>query len=33
VHGRWFTSGSLAGSSTRALAVTDHLIAQARKGA
>jgi thiol:disulfide interchange protein DsbA len=33
IHGRWFTSGSLAGSSTRALAVTDHLIAQARKGA
>jgi thiol:disulfide interchange protein DsbA len=32
VHGRWFTSGSLAGGGARALAVTDYLIAQARKG-
>jgi thiol:disulfide interchange protein DsbA len=33
VHGRWFTSGSLAGGAARALAVTDYLIGQARKGA
>ena len=32
IDGRYFTSGSLAGSNERALAVTDYLIAQARKG-
>jgi len=32
VQGRWFTSGSLAGDNGRALAVTDFLIQQARKG-
>jgi thiol:disulfide interchange protein DsbA len=32
IDGRYFTSGSLAGSNERALAVTDFLIAQARKG-
>ena len=32
VQGRWFTSGSLAGDNSRALAVTDYLIQQARKG-
>jgi thiol:disulfide interchange protein DsbA len=31
IHGRWFTSGSLAGSHERALAVADQLIALARK--
>lgn len=31
VHGRFYTSGSLAGSLDRALAVTDFLIGQARK--
>jgi len=31
IHGRFFTSGSLAGSHERALAVADQLIAQARK--
>jgi protein dithiol oxidoreductase (disulfide-forming) len=31
IHGRWFTSGSLAGSNDRALAVADALIARARK--
>ena len=31
IHGRWFTSGSLAGSNERALAVTDQLIQRARK--
>jgi thiol:disulfide interchange protein DsbA len=33
IHGRWFTSGSLAGSHERALAVADQLIARARKPA
>lgn len=33
IHGRWFTSGSLAGSSERALAAADMLIARARKPA
>jgi len=32
IDGRYFTSGSLAGSNERALVVTDYLIAQARKG-
>jgi thiol:disulfide interchange protein DsbA len=32
IDGRYFTSGSLAGSNERALAVTDYLIGQARKG-
>jgi thiol:disulfide interchange protein DsbA len=32
IHGRWFTSPSLAGGPARALAVADHLIGQARKG-
>ena len=31
IHGRWFTSGSLAGGHDRALAVADQLIARARK--
>jgi thiol:disulfide interchange protein DsbA len=31
IHGRWFTSGSLAGTHERALAVADQLIARARK--
>jgi thiol:disulfide interchange protein DsbA len=31
IHGRWFTSGSLAGSHERALVVADQLIARARK--
>lgn len=31
IHGRWFTSGSLAGSNERALAVADTLIQRARK--
>ncbi len=31
VHGRWFTSGSLAGSHERALAVVDQLLQRARK--
>lgn len=31
IHGRWFTSGSLAGSHDRALQVADQLIARARK--
>jgi thiol:disulfide interchange protein DsbA len=31
VHGRFYTSGSLAGSLDRALSVTDFLIGQARK--
>ena len=31
VHGRWFTSGTLAGSLDRSLAVADHLIGLARK--
>ncbi len=30
VHGRWFTSGTLAGSLDRSLAVADHLIGLAR---
>ena len=33
IQGRWFTSGSLTGSNEKALAVADHLIQQARKGA
>jgi thiol:disulfide interchange protein DsbA len=33
IHGRWFTSGSLAGSHERALAVADQLVARARKPA
>jgi len=32
IAGRWYTDGSLAGNMKRALQVTDHLIAQARKG-
>ena len=32
IDGRYYTSGSLAGSNERSLAVTDYLIAQARKG-
>ena len=32
VHGRYYTSGTLAGSLERSLAVADWLIAQARKG-
>jgi protein dithiol oxidoreductase (disulfide-forming) len=32
IHGRWFTSGSLAGTHERALAVADTLIQRARKG-
>lgn len=31
IHGRWFTSGSLAGSHERALGVADALIERARK--
>lgn len=31
VDGRWFTSGSLAGSNLRSLAVTEHLAALAMK--
>jgi thiol:disulfide interchange protein DsbA len=31
VHGRWFTSGSLANGNDKALAVVDYLIQQARK--
>ncbi|AMO23392.1 thiol:disulfide interchange protein DsbA [Ramlibacter solisilvae] len=31
IAGRWYTDGSLAGNMTRALQVTDHLIAQARQ--
>ena len=31
IHGRWFTSGSLAGGHDRALAVADQLIVRARK--
>ena len=33
IHGRYFTSVTLAGSPERALAVTDYLVAQVRKGA
>lgn len=33
VHGRYYTSGTLAGSPERALAVTDFLLQQVRKGA
>ena len=33
IHGRWFTSGSLAGGHERALQVADQLIARARKPA
>ena len=32
IHGRYYTSGSLAGSNDRALAVADFLIQRARKG-
>ncbi|WP_428421385.1 thiol:disulfide interchange protein DsbA/DsbL [Methylibium sp.] len=32
INGSYYTSGSLAGSNDRALAVTDYLIAQIRKG-
>jgi protein dithiol oxidoreductase (disulfide-forming) len=32
IHGRWYTSPSLAGSPARALAITDQLIDRARKG-
>ena len=32
IHGRWYTSPSLAGGPARALAVTDVLIERARKG-
>ena len=32
VHGRWFTSGSLAGSNARGLSVANYLIERARKG-
>lgn len=32
VHGRWYTSATLAGSPERALAVTDFLIQKARSG-
>ncbi|MDH5332147.1 MAG: thiol:disulfide interchange protein DsbA/DsbL, partial [Aquincola sp.] len=31
IHGRFFTSGSLAGSHERSLVVADQLIARARK--
>jgi thiol:disulfide interchange protein DsbA len=31
INGSYYTSGSLAGSNDRALAITDHLIAQIRK--
>jgi protein dithiol oxidoreductase (disulfide-forming) len=33
IHGRWFTSGSLAGTHERALAVADQLIQRAKKPA
>jgi len=33
IHGRWFTSGSLAGSNDKALAAADYLIQRARKPA
>jgi thiol:disulfide interchange protein DsbA len=33
IHGRWFTSGSLANGNDKALAVTDYLIQRARKPA
>jgi thiol:disulfide interchange protein DsbA len=33
IHGRFYTSGSLAGSHERALAVTDFLIQRARQNA
>lgn len=33
VHGRYYTSGSLAGSNEKMLAVTDFLLARVRKGA
>jgi thiol:disulfide interchange protein DsbA len=33
IDGRYTTSGSMAGSNERALAVTDYLLAQSRKGA
>jgi thiol:disulfide interchange protein DsbA len=33
INGRYYTSGSLAGNNDRALAVTEFLIAQSRKGA
>ena len=32
VNGRWFTTGSLAGTHAQSLAVVDFLVAQARKG-
>jgi len=32
IAGRWYTDGSLAGNMTKALQVTDYLIAEARKG-
>lgn len=32
IDGRYYTSGSLSGSNERALAVTDYLLAQTRKG-
>ena len=32
IHGRWFTSPSLAGGPARALAIADQLIERARKG-
>jgi thiol:disulfide interchange protein DsbA len=32
VHGRYYTSGSLAGDNARALQVTDYLIQTARRG-
>ena len=32
IHGRYYTSGSLAGDNARALQVTDYLIQRARKG-
>jgi thiol:disulfide interchange protein DsbA len=32
VHGRWFTSGSLAQGNDRSLAVADYLIGRARRG-
>ena len=32
IHGRWYTSPSLAGNPGRALAITDQLIDRARKG-
>lgn len=33
IDGRYYTSGSISGSNERALAVTDYLVAQTRKGA